>query len=67
VFLVEERFYTAAEVASMLRVARTTIYAWVEQDLVPHQRIGPHGVGVRFTAEDVRSIVRSRQARPVSA
>ena len=51
------------EAASILRLSKATIYRRIREGKVPHRVLG-EGVGVRFTADDLREILASGY-RPV--
>ena len=45
-------FVSADEVAALFGVPRRTVYAWVDQGVLPTRRIGPRLL--RFTPHDLR-------------
>ena len=47
---------TTAEVARLLRVPRRTVYSFVDQGLLPYQRVGTRLL--RFTEADVDEFLR---------
>jgi len=53
----DTKVLTAAEVAEYLRVSTKTVYAMVQQDAIPHRKVGRR---IIFLADEVDRWLRAR-------
>ena len=53
----KDRLLTAEELAQYLNVAKHSIYRWVEQNRIPHVRVGR---ALRFNLQEVETFLRER-------
>jgi excisionase family DNA binding protein len=52
---------TVQEVAELLRAKPSTIYAWAEQELIPHCKL--NGL-LRFSEDDIKAWIKSNHKKP---
>jgi excisionase family DNA binding protein len=55
-----DRLLTVRELAEYVRVNPFTVYRWVEQNRIPHLRVGRT---VRFRLDDIDKFMRERAQR----
>jgi len=52
-----DELYTVNELSEKLKYSRSTIYRWIEEGSIPHQRMGRQ---IRFTENDVVCIINKK-------
>jgi excisionase family DNA binding protein len=55
----DERFLTVAEVAALLQVGGSTVYALISKGLLPAYRVGPAKGGIRVSQADLKAYLES--------
>jgi excisionase family DNA binding protein len=55
-----DRLLTVRELAAYVRVNPCTVYRWVEQNRIPHLRLGRT---LRFRLDDINQFMRERGQR----
>jgi excisionase family DNA binding protein len=55
-----DRLLTVRELAAYVRVNPFTVYRWVEQNRIPHLRVGRT---LRFRLDDINQFMRERGQR----
>lgn len=59
------KFYTVADVAERLNVARSTVYDLVQDGLLECYRIGTGRGTLRFTDEQITDYLERARSRPI--
>jgi excisionase family DNA binding protein len=52
-----DELYTVNELSEKLKYSRSTIYRWIEEGIIPYQRLRRQ---IRFTENDVLSIINQK-------
>ena len=59
--VVEEAYYTLAEVAERLKVSRRTVYRWIQAGDLPAYKLGQEW---RIQDTDLKKFLEARRTRP---
>ena len=58
------RLLTAADIARILAISKSLIYKWVEEQVIPHYRLGK---AIRFDLSEIKEWLKTKSIDPIPA